>query len=466
MLKRIMTRPQSQKQIGRLYPQVKARGIFPASVLLVLMFPFVGLAYADDDAAETTPGWYSLHIQGTSTTQGHPSFHSGIPDGSESMGSPAETATTNDITLFAGVRLGGLEIYADPEMDQGFGLSKTFGVAGYTSGEAYKVGAYDPYFQLPRLFGRTIVGLGGETQTVEDGPNQLAGSHDADNVTLTFGKFSVVDIFDNNSYAHDPRADFMNWSIIDMGAFDYAASSWGYTYGGTAEWNQSWWTLRGGLFDLSRIPNDKYLVRGFGEYQTVFEAEERHQLFDNPGKVKALFFMNSANMGSYEDALTLASQTGTIPNTALVRHWQTRPGGGINIEQQIMPDLGAFLRASMNDGTKEAYEFSEINQSLSGGLSLKGNRWKREDDTVGLGGSVNAISSEARQYLAAGGQGILIGDGQLPSYAGEQIIEAYYKATLMPGIATTADYQRVINPAYDAARGPIDFFAVRLHIEY
>lgn len=455
-------------------------------VLVMSVCFFVATVYAEDksilssssgDSSDQVPPaegndrgdasqWYSIFLQGTSTTQYHPAFSRSIPDGPNSMKSHEQTATTDDATLFLGVHLGDLELYANPEMDQGFGLSNTLGVAGYTSGEAYKIGATEPYFRMQRLFGRYLFNLGGESQAVEDGPNQLAGSHDADNVILTLGKFAVTDIFDNNTYAHDPRADFLNWSIIDMGAFDYAADSWGYTYGGTAEWTQSWWTLRAGLFDLSRQPNDKYLVRGLGQYQTILEAEGRHQIFDRPGKIKALFFFTAADMGSYEDALTLASQTATTPNTALVRRWQARPGGGINVEQQIMPDLGAFLRASMNDGTKEAYEFTEINRSVSGGLSLNGDRWSRPDDTIGLGGSLNAISNEARQYFAAGGQGILIGDGQLPSYAGEQIIEAYYKATLMTGITATADYQLVINPAYDAVRGPINFFAIRLHGEY
>ena len=455
-----------------------------STYLFILTLLLVGVAHADDEAVSTVttavpaeqassvadtatkPEWYSLHIQGTSITQGHPQFSSAIPDGPESMKSHGQTATGNDTTLFAGLRIGDLELYANPEMDQGFGLSDTQGTAGFTNGEAGKVGMLDPYFRLQRLFGRYVFGLGGESREIEGDINQLSGARDADNVTLTLGKFSVIDIFDNNSYAHDPRSDFLNWSMIDMGAFDYAADSWGYSYGGAAEWTQSWWTLRAGLFDMSRQPNEKYLVRGFGQYQTIVEAEERHQVFDNPGKVKALLFLSSANMGSYEDAMALANQTGMPPSTALVRHWQTRPGGGINAEQQILPDLGAFLRASINDGTKETYEFTEINRSLSGGLSVKGDRWGRTDDTIGFGGALNAISSQARQYLAAGGQGILIGDGQLPSYAGEHIIEAYYRAALTKGIDATADYQRVMNPAYDAVRGPIDFYAIRLHVEY
>lgn len=433
----------------------------------------VPAAFADEmqapvpsGADQREPEWYSLHIQGTYTTQGHPRFRSAIPDGAQSMQSRREMAETADVTLFAGVRLGDLELYANPEMDQGFGPSETFGVGGYTTGESYKVGEYSPYVRLPRLFARYVVGLGGERVAVEDGPNQLGGDKDSDNITVTIGKFSVVDIFDANTYAHDPKADFLNWSIIEMGAFDYAAESWGFTYGAAAEWTQDWWTLRAGVFDMSRQPNDKYLDRGFGQYQSVVEAEERHAVFGNPGKVKALFFLTSAKQGLYSEAVALAPQTGGTPDTSAVVRHRLRPGGGINVEQQILPDLGAFLRASMNDGTTAEFDFTDINRSVSGGVSLKGERWGRPDDILGLGGAVNAISHQARQYFAAGGMGGLVGDGQLPSYSPERIVEAYYKATIVPGIALTLDYQHMVNPGYDTVRGPIDFYAFRLHGEY
>ena len=423
---------------------------------------------AAEIAAPAEPETYSLHIQGTYTSQGHPRFHSSIPDGQNSMKQQLQTAETGDVTLFAGIRLGGLELYANPEMDQGFGPSGTYGVAGYTTGEAYKVGQYSPYARLPRLFGRYVLGLGGERQAVEAGPNQLGGFQDSNNLTLTLGKFSVVDIFDTNAYAHDPKADFLNWGLVDMGAFDYAAESWGFTYGAAAEWTQDWWTLRQGVFSMSRAPNDKYLDPDLRQFQSVSEAEERHEIFGQPGKVKALFFVTSAMQGSYSDAVALAARTGGTPDTnqsQVVRH-RLRPGGGINVEQQIVPGLGAYLRASMNDGTIAEYDFSDINQSLSGGVSLKGSYWKRPEDTVGLGGEINGISHQARAYFAAGGMGGLVGDGQLPSYSPEQIVEGYYKAVLTPGIALTLDYQRVVNPGYDAARGPIDFYAFRLHAEY
>ena len=149
----------------------------------------------------------------------------------------------------------GAELWVNPEIDQGFGLANTLGVAGFPSGEAYKVGQTYPYARLPRTFIRQTIDLGGETQKVDAGANQFAGSETANRLVITVGKFAVTDIFDTNKYAHDPRNDFMNWALVDTGTFDYAADSWGYTYGAAVEWYQGSWTLRGGVFDLSIIPN-------------------------------------------------------------------------------------------------------------------------------------------------------------------------------------------------------------------
>lgn len=315
----------------------------------------------------------------------------------------------------------GLEAYFNPEVDQGFGLSNTLGIAGFPSGEAYKIGMAVPYLRLPRAFFRYTLGLGGAEEKVEPGLNQLAGTRLADNLILTVGKFSVVDIFDTNAYAHDPRSDFLNWSIIDAGAFDYTADSWGYTYGGVVEWTQSWWTLRQGLFDLSRIPNSKYLDRDFVQFEVTSEAEERHELFGRPGKLKFLFWMNRGHMANYNAAVDFGQATGTTPDLANVRKYSSRAGGALNLEQQIAPDLGFFTRLSTNNGSKETYEFTEINQSISAGVSVKGRYSQRPDDTFGLAGAVNGISPQARNYFAAGGLGILIGDGQLPRYGRERI---------------------------------------------
>ncbi len=415
---------------------------------------------ADTDAAES----WSLHAQTTLVWQYHPAFRSAYR-GSNSLDPGSRGDETFDATLFAGVRLwNGGEAYIDPEIDQGFGLSNTVGVAGFPSGEAYKVGKATPYFRLQRLFFRQTFDLGGEKQTVAPDANQLGGARTADNLVITAGKFSVTDIFDANAYAHDPKQDFLNWALIDSGAFDYAADAWGYSYGLAAEWTQAWWTLRAGLFDLSKIPNTTALETGFGQFEIVGEAEARHTLFGRPGKLKLLGFVNRGRSGSYGDALALASGTHATPSTALVRRYRSRPGVALNIEQQIGGGFGFFLRASANDGSQEAYEFTEINRSLAGGFSLTGARWGRPDDTVGLAGITNAISPAARAYLAAGGIGILIGDGALAHYRAENIVEAYYSASFAEGLSVSADYQWLANPAYNRDRGPVSVFGLRLHM--
>ncbi len=412
-----------------------------------------------------SPRPWSLHGQFTNITQYHPAFTSPYR-GANSLDPSNSGRETIDLTLYAALRLwSGGAVYANPEIDQGFGLSGTLGVAGFPNGEGAKVGAADPYYRLPRLFLRQVIGSGGEEEAVAAAPNQIAGRQASDNLTLTAGKFSAVDIFDTNRYAHDPRADFLNWSVIDSGAYDYAADAWGYSYGAAAEWTQSWWTLRGGAFALSRIPNDRQLDRTFQQFELVAEAEERHTWFDRPGKLKLLAFNNRGRMGAYDDALRLASQTAMVPETAAVRRMAPRPGIAANFEQELGSDFGVFARASWNDGSKEAFEFTEINRSLSAGLSLAGTRWHRSADTVAIAAAVNGLSNAARRYFAAGGLGILIGDGKLPDYGLEKIVETYYAMHPAGYLTVSCDFQYIVNPAYNADRGPVSIFGLRVHAE-
>ena len=441
-----------------------------AAALLLMLVLRAGLSQAADpstvssDTQKPEDSW-ALYWQATNVTQGHPAFTSPY-SGANSLYSGSNNNETSDVTLFAGLRLpDGGELWANPEIDQGFGLSNTLGMAGYPSGEAYKVGANTPYFRLPRLFYRKTIDLGGTEQRIEAGANQFGRRLSENNLTVTIGKFSVVDVFDTNTYSHDPRSDFMNWSIVESGAFDYAADAWGYTYGASAEWTQSWWTLRGGLFDLSTVPNTTKLDPKFSQYEAVVEAEERHQWLGHPGKLKWLAFVNDGRMGSYANAVQLASQTGGTPQTALVRQRASQTGIALNFEQEVVTDLGAFSRASKNSGRNEAFDFTEINESLAIGLSLKGARWGRMDDTVGLAAVENRLSSPAQRYFAAGGMGILIGDGRL-NYAPEQIMETYYSVQASSHWFLTFDYQHVIDPAYNHDRGPVDIFGIRLHCAY
>ncbi|HEX3484480.1 MAG TPA: carbohydrate porin [Micropepsaceae bacterium] len=441
------------------------------SVLAVLTVaaPLSALAEAAQDT--NAPEDYSLHGQSTFVLQYHPGFHSPYR-GANSLDPGSRGNETFDAAIFASARLWRqTEAYLDVEADQGFGLSNTLGAAGYLSGEAYKVGANWPYLRVPRLFLRQtfdlgdLGDLGGEDVVLAPAANQLGGTRATDNIIVTLGKFSPTDMFDANRYAHDPRADFFNWSIVDSGAFDYAADAWGYSYGGAAEWTQAWWTLRLGAFNLSRVPNSRFLQRDFSQFELVAEGEMRETIDNHPGSIKLLGFVNRGHMADYERAVTAGLLTNTTPDTATLRDYASRPGFALNVEQQIDSEWGVFVRASFNDGTKEAYEFTEINKSLAAGASFAGTDWGRPEDVFGIAGVVNGLSRSARDYFAAGGLGILIGDGRLPHYSSEDILETYYRLSVVEGVAVSFDYQYVAHPAYNADRGPVSAFGLRVHAE-
>jgi len=410
---------------------------------------------------------YAVHGQATFLEQLASAFHA--PYSGPNSLSPRHGAETLDMTLFLGARLwSGAEVWVNPEIDQGFGLDDTLGVAGFPSGTAYKVGRSHPYWRLPRLFIRQTLDLGGEREAVEATANQLAGSQSANRVVLTIGKFSASDIFDTNGYAHDPRNDFLNWTAIDAGTWDYAADSWGYTVGAAAEWYQGPWALRAGVFDLSDVPNSETLDPGFREFQWNAEVERRYRLMDMPGKLLMTVFDSRGRMGLLDQAVSLAQATGLDATTALddVRRYRSRAGVSFSWEQQLSSDLGLFARAGKADGNVEVYEFADVDRTAVVGLSLNGKRWGRAEDTVGLAGIDNGISAGREQYLNAGGLGILIGDGMLPHPGAEQILETYYRWAALQWAQLTLDYQYVINPAYNTDRGPVSIVALRVHAQF
>lgn len=432
--------------------------------------PPTGISTTADDAAQATPAAavpqdWAIHAQSTYVQQYQPAFHSPY-QGPQSLSPAANGRETYDATIFAGYRpWQGGEIWINPEIDQGFGIGNSFGVAGYVSGEAYKLGNKDPYYRMGHAIFRQTFDLGGESQTVDADINQFGGTQTANRVVITFGKLSVVDIFDTNKYAHDPRGDFLNWAVLDVGTFDYAADAWGDTYGITAEWYQDWWTARVGLFDMPSTPNSTALSLPLAQQtQFVAELEERHVLFEQPGSLKFLYFLSRGNLGTYSDALAAAN--GAAPSLAAVANYRSKFGVSLNLEQQLAPDIGLFARAGWSQGGVQEDAFTDINESISAGLSITGARWGRPDDKVGLAGAANQISHAGKLYLAAGGMGGIIGDGQLPSAGPEQIIETYYSLALFGFASLSADYQFIRNPAYNQQRGPVSVFAMRLHVEY
>ena len=435
--------------------------ILGAASGLVLAAPPTARA---DDAASDAP--WAVHGQVTVVDQGTFAFSSPYR-GAQSLDPGTRARETVDATLFAGWRpWRGAEIWVNPEIDQGFGLNGTFGVAGFPSAEAYKVGKSDPYLKLPRLFLRQTIDLGGEDQKVEADANQFAGHQTANRLVITIGKFSVGDVVDTNKYAHDPRGDFLNWTVVDTGTFDYAADAWAYSAGTAVEWYQGRWTTRLGAFNLSTEPNSQHLDWSFGQFQLDGEIEERHDLAGHPGKIAVTAFMTRGRMGQYDHAVALGEETGQPPSTALVRDYRSRTGVSLNLEQELTGGLGLFARAGAAEGDAEPYEFTDVDRTGAVGLSLNGKAWGRADDTVGLAGVVNEISKAHIAYLAAGGVGILVGDGRLPHAGPEHIVETYYDAALNAWLALTLDGQVIVNPGYNKDRGPVPVLAARLHAHF
>jgi high affinity Mn2+ porin len=421
---------------------------------------------SDTPASSETPSQtWALHYQSTFVEQFHPAFRSPYR-GENSLSPAASGAETFDATLFAGVSLWkGMELWVNPEIDQGMGLSNTVGIAGFPSGEAYKEGSVTPYFRLQRLFVRQTIDLGGERQAVDPDANQLGGSHTANRIVITAGVFSVPDIFDANSYAHDARNDFLNWSIIDTGSFDYAANAWGYTPGVAVEWYQGPWVLRAGFMDMSSVPNGPDFDANFGQHQFIAELERDWSLKGRSGKIRLTGFDSYARFGAYSAAIALAQKTGEPADIYAVGRYTNRPGASISFEQQLSANIGAFVRAGWSDGQLNSFEFTDIDRSVAAGLSLSGAMWGRKDDAVGVAGVVNELSNEGYQFLNAGGMGIVVGDGKLPYPSAEKDFETYYKLPLAKHLSVTVDYQLSVDPGYNSQRGPVSIFGLRLHLQ-
>src|ERR1017187_5029447 len=219
------------------------------------------VAKAGDEGREQIWNW---HVQNTDIIQYHPGITAPY-SGPNSLSSASEVKETISLDLIFGLRLWpGAEFHVDGLMWQGFGFSDAHGIDGFPSGEAFRLGTDVPNGSITRLFIRQTIGLGGEQETVPDDQFQLAGKRDISRVTLTVGRMSAKDIFDNNTYANDSRSQFMSWAFMANQAWDYPGDSLGYITGFAAELNQPKWTLRYGFFQMPSESNglsweDKFL---------------------------------------------------------------------------------------------------------------------------------------------------------------------------------------------------------------
>jgi high affinity Mn2+ porin len=415
------------------------------------------------DPGEIREQSWNWHVQNTDIVQYHPRFRAKY-SGPNSLRNFNEVKETVSLDLFAGARLWrGAEFHVDGLMWQGFGLSDARGIDGFPNGEAFRLGTAGLNETFSRVFIRQIIGLGGERETVDDDQLHLAGKRDISRITLTVGKMSAKDIFDNNAYSNDPRTQFMNWSLMANAAWDYPADALGYMTGFAVEWNEPKWTVRYGFFQVPRVSNGVALDSAFlRAWAMVSEYERRYALSGHPGAIRLLAYLNSAHMGSYQAALDNPARPADIEAT---RDYRYKFGFGLNLEQEIIMGVGAFIRLGWSDGRTEGWMFNDVDRTATLGLSVKGGCWNRANDTFGVAGIVDGLSRVHRDFLTFGGTGILAGDGAL-SYGWEEILETYYDFQIWQTMHGALDYQFVSNPAFNRDRGPVSILGARLHWEF
>lgn len=432
----------------------------------ILLFTIITIsAYTVARAQDTVKQQrFNLHFQQTIITQSKPGF-SAKYTGDNSLLPTSETQSSLTTTLYGGARLWkGAQVYFNPEMSGGAGLSKTLGVAGFPNGETFRVGGDAPKIYIARLFFTQNFEWGKDKDVLTDDANQLAGTLSQRHFTITVGKFGMADYFDGNSYSHDPRTQFMNWSLMSNGAWDYPANTRGYVMGLYTEFAQPNWTLRFAATMVTTTANGAIWDQRIGKANSqTLEFEKRYTLSGQKGAFRVLAFNNNGKMGSYKDALARNPVNPEVDT--LLSYGHRKYGFGINAEQSITNDFGVFAKLSYNDGKTETWFFTEIDRSLSFGGVLKGTSWKRGDDELGLAFVANGISQPHRDYLAAGGYGFIIGDGKL-NYGTEMLTEFYYKVHASKNIAISPGYQFIVNPAYNKDRGPVSVFSLRLHVEF
>ena len=409
---------------------------------------------------------FTVNIQSTFIWQKHPQFASpySLPG---SLNPNSEIGYTFTGTAFLGARpWKSTEFFLDPEVSQGNPFSNLRGLGGITNGEAQKAGSTQPVSYWARAFVRQTIGFGGGTIEREASFNQFAESVDKRRLVFTGGVYAITDIFDQNAFAHDPRTQFMNWSMMDYAAWDTPADARGYTRGLAIEYYHDDWAFRIGRNLLPVESNGMQLNGDFSNsYSDNAEIERGYEINGQPGRLRVLGFRNVAKFGNFNDAMSYSRQFGGTPDVGNVRKEQFKYGFGVSLEQNITDSVGVFARYSWNNGQTEGYSFTDVNNSALVGVSIKGKPWARPDDVLGIAYASNGISGANRDYLAAGGSNFFCGDGNL-NYQREGIFEIYYSFKVTKALWLTADYQRIQNPCFNTDRGPVNVYTVRGHVEF
>ncbi len=428
---------------------------------LVLIFSLQ--LYGKSDTAEQR---LNLHFQATYVNQYKPAF-SALYSGPNSLQTIEERQNSVTATLYFGARLWkGCELYINPEIAGGRGLSGAFGLAASTNGETFRVGDPAPALYLGRGYISQTFPGGGKSNFITDGANEIGGMKPNNYLKFYLGKLSLGDIFDNNPFANSPRTQFLNWCLMNNGAYDYSANVRGYTYAFAAVMQYGNVSYKAALATMPVVANGDELNTNLNqEYSINTEIGRAFKIKGMDGHIRLLEYNNNGHMGNYRQAIQHTDSSG-IPNVISTRQYgRTKTGIGISADQQLNNILGVFVRAGKNDGKNETWAFTEADRALSAGLAINGAAWKRKDDNLSFALDINGLSPDHRDYLQAGGMGFQLGDGHL-NYANETVAELYYSyKPASYGIWLTGDYQFILNPGYNKDRGAVNVFAFRVHVE-
>lgn len=444
------------------------------TILILLFVSAYTFAQEKAKTDSTTSKNWSTHFQFTAVEQYHSNFH--FPySGPSSLDSNRERAVSLTSTLFITRRLWkNAAIIFNPELVAGTGFSGSKGFAGFPNGEIYRVGNPAPTPFMARGYFRQTFALKGSTYVPQaDDINQLQGPVPDSRININIGKFSLADFFDDNSYDHDARSQFLNWSLMANGAWDFAADTRGYTSGVEAELIKPQYHIKFAFTQMSKIANalamDWNLLKSNA---MALEFGANYKVFAMPGVIRITGFRNAGRAPGYKEATQAllrgdSSYVPVLAGTALGQHYGgVKYGYGVNIEQPFTKNIGAFFRYGWNDGKTASWEFTDIDDNVQLGMDFNGGIWKRPFDEVGIAVASNGISKDHQAYLEAGGYSFIIGDSHL-NYGREQIFETYYRAKLNAFIFLSADYQLILNPGYNKDRkGPVSIPALRMHIEF
>jgi high affinity Mn2+ porin len=433
---------------------------------------------AEDSAADADPlptmfahpesdRWW-ISGQANFISQWHPEFHSPY-QGPRSLPPQAQDATSRVLTLFTGVRLTDrAELLCDVQETGGHGIGEAVGLAGVTNLDIVRNPDLSKAPYIARLMWHQIIPLGARKISNSRSPFSLFPSLPERRLEIRVGKFSLADFFDNNTYGTDTSFQFMNWTVDNNGAYDYAADTRGFTFAAMLEYHERSWAVRFAEGLMPKIANGIHLDADMRRARAENVEFELHGtvIRHREGIIRFLSFVNHANMGSYREAVDnfLAGRTAKPDITAHPLRTAIKYGFGANFEQPLNDWMGVFGRWGWGEGRHESFAYTEVDETAEIGVGGSGKRWRRKFDRAGLVFVTNGISRDHQEYLALGGQGFLLGDGRL-NYGRENIIETYYTLHMWRGIFPSFGLQHINNPGYNRDRGPVTVLTLRLHVE-